>query len=189
MARCHANSAQQSGVSCLEFYRLQTLVASQAKAFRGSLRKLGGTLSRRGGMDVRDKATAARFEKYMGRDAARNYNRIAFANNVLFNAERELRSTVAIAEFDKKLGAGGTTRAGAMVFGTMLSTTTILHEAIHFGTAPWRSKGGVPLILDRGTIGSYQTYGTLQASLERARYGWDYTSRSAASFAWLVTGP
>jgi hypothetical protein len=91
--------------------------------------------------------------------------------------------------FDRKLGTGGTTRAGVMVFGDALSTTTILHEAVHFGTAPWRTKGRVPLVLDRGTIGSYQTYGMLRASLERARYGWDYTSRSAASFAWLVTGP
>lgn len=140
-------------------------------------------------MDARDRATVTRFEKYMGRNAAGNYNMIVFANNILFNAERELRNIIAVALFDKKLGAGGTTRAGAMVFGDTLSTTTILHEAIHFGTAPWRSEGGVPLILDRGTIGSYQTYGTLQASLERARYGWDYTSRSAASFAWLVTGP
>jgi hypothetical protein len=146
-------------------------------------------LSRRADLSEADKATAARFDKYMGKGAASGYNKIALVNNILLNAEMQLRSTVALAVFDRDLGSGGTTKAGSMVFGNQLSTTTILHESVHFGTAPWRREGSVPLVLDRGNVGSYQTYGTLQSSLERARYGWEYTSLSAASYSWLVTGP
>lgn len=76
-----------------------------------------------------------------------------------------------------------------MIFGDQLTTNTILHEAVHSGTQPWHGEGGVPYIFDGGMFGSLNTYGTLHASLDRARYGWRYASSSAASYAWLVTVP
>lgn len=86
MARCDPVSARQSGVSCVEFYRLQRLVAHQTRDLRAGLRKLGAAISRPGRLTADDTRTAARFEKYMGRNSAKSYNRIAFANNVLFHA-------------------------------------------------------------------------------------------------------
>lgn len=189
MARCDARSAQEAGVDCQEFDRLQLQVANQVRDFRTGLRNLGAALKRKTSLGGGQRQTTARFDKYMGKNASDEYAKLALVHNVLANAERQLRNPLALAVFDRRLGAGGDTKAGLMKFGDKLSTTTILHEAIHFGTAPWQREGDVPLILDHGSIGSYLTYSTFRSALERSRYGWKYTSRSAASYAWVVTGP
>ena len=189
MARCDVGSAREAGVSCATFYRLQAQVAAQVGRFRADLRSLASATRRRGGLSGRDAATAARFDKYMGRGAARGYNNIVLVNNVLLNAEVQLRSTEALTAFNRTLTSGGTTETGRMILGNELDTTTILHEAIHYGTTAWRRQGDTPIIRDGGIFDSYETYGMLEAAIERARYGWRHTSTSAASISWLVTGP
>jgi hypothetical protein len=189
MARCDAESARAVGVNCADFYQRQARVASQTGALRIRLRSLGVVLRTGRRPSGQDQATAARFDRYMGSETARDHNKVALAHNVLLNAERQLRSMAARAAFRPGLGSGGNTEPGAMLFGSRLDDNTILHEAIHYGTAVWRSDGNVPFIPDQGNIGSYNSYGTLAATLERGRRGWRYTVRSAASYAWLVTGP
>lgn len=189
MARCDAQSARTAGVSCAEFYRLQREVADQTHRFRLDLRSLGGALSRRGAAGQQEQATAARLDKYMGAGTGHDRNKIAFVHNVLLNAEFQLRSLSEITRFDREFGMGGDAQPGYMRLGNLLNTNTILHEAIHLGTMPWRSTGDVPYVRDGGNIGSVNDYGAREASLLRARAGWAYTSRSAASFSWVVTGP
>lgn len=164
MARCDIGSARKAGVSCLEFDRLQTQVADQVRVFRADLQSLGAALHGRGALSRHDKLTSARFDKYMGKGTASTYANIALTNNILMNAERELRSTLVRTEFDSRMGAGGETKPSSMILGNILNTNTILHEAVHFGTKPWRSGGSVLPVLDRGIIGSFQTYGTLRAA-------------------------
>ena len=189
MARCDTGSARSAGVSCPEFYRLQALVADQVRVFLGRLRSLEAALSQERELSQQDRATAARLDKYMGKGTANDRHKTTVVNNILINAERALRNNNNLTVFDRGLGSGGNTQPGFMRLGNILDTNTMLHEAIHFGTQPWRSVGGTPYILDTGNIGSYTTYGTLQAAIHRARYGWQYASEAAASYAWLVTGP
>lgn len=189
MARCDAGSAQAAGVSCRQFYRLQAQVADQTGRIRQDLRGLQAALGSGAGLSYQDKVTAARLDKYMGEGTSHHHNKIALVYNVLNNAERQLRTGAELTKFDKALGGGGSTEPGYMVLGSVLDGNTILHEAIHYGTAVWRSVGDVHLILDLGNGPSYSSYGTLQAALERGRFGWERASISASSYAWTVTGP
>lgn len=133
--------------------------------------------------------TAVRLDKYMGKGTSKAHDKIALVYNVLNNAERELRNGGALTKFDRTLSSGGNTLPGYMVLGSVLDENTILHEAVHYGTAVWRSDGHVPHVADLGNGPSYSGYGSLQAALERGRYGWERASISAASYSWVVTGP
>lgn len=189
MARCDISSARTAGVDCAQFYRMQTQVAGQTHRFRLALRAVGAVAHRGGALTEHDQTTAARLDKYMGLGVASQCNRVASVHDVLLDAELQLISHSEIVKFDKRYASGGETFPGSMILGNELNATTILHEAVHFGTAPWRRRSDVPYIRDGGIFGSIQTYGTLRAALQRARYGWQAASASAASYAWLVTGP
>lgn len=188
MARCDIASARIAGISCGEFYQRQARVASQVQAYRESLRALGAARSGGSSLRQREQSTAARFDKYMGAGSSGDSNKIALAHNVLLNAERQLRNAGALAEFDRGLAAGGEATIRAMRLGNPLNDNTILHEAVHFGTHPIRSQGEVPFVRDEGNV-SISNYGTLHAALQRARFGWAFACKSAASYSWLVTGP
>lgn len=192
MARCDVGSAQPAGVSCRLFYRLQAQVADQTGRIRQDLRSLQAAVSGRGELSHQDKLTAARLDKYMGKGTSHDHNKIALVYNVLDNAERQLRTGAELTKFDKVLRSGGNTQATYMVLGSVFDENTILHEAVHYGTSYLRigRVGSLPAIRDGGTLpGTMDSYGSLQASLERARSGWENTSKAAASFSWVVTGP
>lgn len=192
MARCDAGSAQTAGVSCRLFYRLQAQVADQTGRVRQALRSLQAALNRGGELSHQDRVTAAHLDKYMGKGTSSDHNKIALVYNVLTNAERQLRTGAELTKFDKALGSGGNAQPGYMVLGSVLDGNTILHEAIHYGTSYLRTGrvGDIPAVRDGGMLsGTMDSYGSLQASLDRARSGWENTSKAVASFSWVVTGP
>ena len=148
MARCDVASARAAGVDCRVFYRLQAQVADQVRVFRGKLRGLAAVLQRHERLGSQDLAAISRLEKYMGKGAGGEHDKVGLVYNVLTNAELQLRNVAALATFDKSKGADAEAQVGSMIFGGKFDSNTILHEALHFGTQVWRSKGPVPYIRD-----------------------------------------
>lgn len=184
---CDASSARSAGVSCRRFNEQQGQAADRIAKFRAGLRKLGDALKAGGKLSKEDRAMANRLDKYMGKGTSASYNKVAFTHNVLSSAEISLRSKTIVARFDEKFGNAGTNSLEGVVFGNVINANALIHESIHNGTIANRGVGGVPFIPDLGNTGQY--YSTLESARERAAFGWDRTSISAASFTWLVDGP